>query len=193
MQRKIEKIFFCFWDNCIWFCRVNPSLLRREYFWLAVNVFPNTPKILHIPQRGFFQLNCLHSDQYIRSRWCHSDFNSVWSHLPCCFWKGPLKLYFLDTYLTTIFGFRSFTNTWAMRVVFFLKMFKILSRFWKWKKKLRKSFFVRDNCIWIVTVKLSLLRREYLWPTFNVLAKCPKVSDITIRAFFQLTFLHSNQ
>ena len=140
MQRKVQKNLFCFWDNCIWIGRVNPSLLRREYFWPAVNVLPNTPKIFHIAQRDFFQLNSFHSDQYIRSRWCHSDFNSVWSRLPCCLGKGLLKLYFSDTYLTTFFGVRSFTNTWAMRVIFFLKMFKFLSRFRKWKKDWEKVF-----------------------------------------------------
>ena len=53
------------------------------------------------------------------------DFTTVLSHLPCCLSKGPLKRDFLDIYLTTLFGIRNLGNTSAMRVVFFLKVYKI--------------------------------------------------------------------
>ena len=43
--------------------RVNLFLLRREYFWQAVNVLKNIPKILPITKRDFFELNCFHIDQ----------------------------------------------------------------------------------------------------------------------------------
>ena len=49
----------------------------------------------------------------------------VWAQLPCCFSKGPLKKDFLNIYLITFFGVRNFGNTSAMRVIFFLKIFKI--------------------------------------------------------------------
>ena len=38
--------------------------------------------------------------------------------------EGPLKRDSLDIYLTTLFGVRSFGNTSAMRVIFFLEIFK---------------------------------------------------------------------
>ena len=54
--------------------------------------------------------------------------------------KGPLQRDFLDIYLTTFFGVRQFKNTSTMREIYFLKMFKIQSKFQKRKKKLQKSF-----------------------------------------------------
>ena len=45
--------------------------------------------------------------------------------LPCCLSKGPLKGNFLDIYLITFLGIRNFENKFAMRVMIFLKMFKI--------------------------------------------------------------------
>ena len=65
MKQKIGKIFFCFWDNCIWrYCNTLP-LLRREYLSSAVSVLTNSPKLLHITKRDFFQLNSLESDQWL--------------------------------------------------------------------------------------------------------------------------------
>ena len=63
MQKKIEKKLLCFLDHCVWIDCVNLSLLRRENLWPAVNVLTNSPKILHITKRGFFQLNWFQVDQ----------------------------------------------------------------------------------------------------------------------------------
>ena len=64
---------------------------------------------------------------------------------------------FLDIYLTTFFGVSKFENTSAMRVIFFLKIFKMESKFRKCKKKkMEKKFFnseiiasenVATNCL----------------------------------------------
>ena len=54
---------------------------------------------------------------------------------PCYLWKGPLKENFLEIYLITFFGVHKLKNISAMRVIFFLKMFKIETKFRKWKKK----------------------------------------------------------
>ena len=78
VRRNWEKVF-CFWNSCIWRYWNNLSLSRREYLSSAVNVFRNSPNILHITKREFFQwnsanilhitkrdflqLNCLHNDQ----------------------------------------------------------------------------------------------------------------------------------
>ena len=68
------------------------------------------------------------------------EWNSVSACLPCYFSKGPFEQDFLDTYLTAFFRVRKFKNTSAMRVIFFLKMFKIDSKFRKCKKK-RENIF----------------------------------------------------
>ena len=54
-EKNPEK-FFCFRDNCVWVCCIKLSLLRREYFWPAVNVLQNSPKILRITKREFSNL-----------------------------------------------------------------------------------------------------------------------------------------
>ena len=52
-------------------------------------------------------------------------FQLIWARLPYCFWKDPLKQEVLDIDVTTFFGVSNIGNTSAMRVIFFLKMFKI--------------------------------------------------------------------
>ena len=59
-------------------------------------------------------------------------------------WKGPLKRDFLDIDLTTSFGVRKLKYTSAMRVIFFLKMFKIETKLRKGKIKIQKLFFVSE-------------------------------------------------
>ena len=145
MQKKIEKNLFCFWYNCIWIGFVNLSLLRRENLWLGVNVFTNSPKILHITKTDFFQLNCTPIDQLIYQRFCGSDLNSVWARLPCCFSKGLQRPDFLDIYLTTVFPVCNFENASAMRVIFFFKIFKISGAFQKHRKKVEKKFSLLEN------------------------------------------------
>ena len=117
------------------------SLLKREHFWPALSMLKNSPEILNMTARHFFELNCLHRDHQIPWKWCDSYFNTIWSHLPCCLSKGSLKRNFLDIYLTTFFGIRIFANTSAMTVILILKMFQVLSTFQKWTKKMEKQLF----------------------------------------------------
>ena len=70
---------------------------------------------------------------------CRSDFNSVLARFQCWLLKGRLKWDFLDIYLTTFFGVGNLTNTSAMTVISFLKMFKIEFIFRKCKKKKKKK------------------------------------------------------
>ena len=63
-EKNREK-FFNFRNNCIWVGCVKLSLLKRDYFWPAVNMLKNSPKILPITKRHFVNINCLHSDQQI--------------------------------------------------------------------------------------------------------------------------------
>ena len=54
---------FRFWENCIWRCCNKLPLLRRKYLPSAVNGLTNSPKILHINCRDFFNLNSLHRNR----------------------------------------------------------------------------------------------------------------------------------
>ena len=64
------------------------------------------------------------------------------ARLPCYLLKGPLKMDFLDIYLTMFFGENKFKNTSAMRVIFLLKKFKTESKFRKRPIKIQKKSFV---------------------------------------------------
>ena len=64
---------------------------------------------------------------------------SVSARFPCYVLKGPLKRDILENFLSTFFRGRKFKNTSAMRVIVFLKMFKIESKFTKCKKKKKKK------------------------------------------------------
>ena len=66
--------------------------------------------------------------------------NNVWAGLPCRFLLDPLKRGFLGIDLTMFLGDRDIGNTSAMRVIFFLKIFQIETRFQKKRKKLRQRF-----------------------------------------------------
>ena len=61
----------------------------------------------------------------------------------------------------------------------------------KMRQKIGKSFW--DNCIWRFCIKLSLLRREYLSLTVNVLRNSAKILHLIKGDFFQLNSLHIDQ
>ena len=72
-------------------------------------------------------------------------FQQCFGPFTCYFSKGPLKWDFLDIDLASIFGVRKLKYTSAIRVMFFLKKFKIESKFRRCKKKLRQNFsFLRQ-------------------------------------------------
>ena len=123
-EKNSEKAI-CFSDNCIWIGCVNLSLLRREYLSATLYTFRKCAKVFHITMKAFFQLICLHSDQYIWWSWCCSDLNNFCSRLPCCLSKGPLKLDFLEILLTTSFGVRNFKNKSVMRASFFSRVLSV--------------------------------------------------------------------
>ena len=72
------------------------------------------------------------------------------------------------------------------RGIFFMKMFKNWSTFWKWRKNREKVFPFRDICLWVGGVKLSLLRTEYFWRTVNVLKNSPKILLIYRSEIFEI-------
>ena len=70
--------------------------------------------------------------------------NNFLARLPGYLSQGFLKINFLGIYPTTSFGVGKVKNTSAARLIFFLKMFKIDSKFLKIKKKIGKNFFVSE-------------------------------------------------
>ena len=127
---------------------------------------------------------------------CRSGFNSFSARLPCYLPKGLLKRDFLDSYLSTFFALLQFENTSAMRVMFFLKIFRVESKFRKCKKKkkIEKNIFnFWDNCIWKCCDKFSLLRTEYLSSAVNGLANSLKILHENLRDFFNLNHLRRDQ
>ena len=55
-----------------------------------------------------------------------------------------MKRDFLDIDVTIFFGLCNFGNISAIRVIFFLKLFKVYTRLQKWSKKIEKKFFVLE-------------------------------------------------
>ena len=122
-EKDSEKNF-CFRDTCIWIGCVKLPLLKREYFWLPLSVLGKCLEILHITNRDLAS--------QLPSKWSINmvkvlsfKFQQISARFPCCFPKDPLKRDFLDIDVTMFFGVRNFGNTSAMRVILFLKMFKI--------------------------------------------------------------------
>ena len=75
-QWKSERIFV-FLHNCIWVHCSKSSLLWREYLSSAVSVQTNSPKISDLTKRDVFPLNPSLDDHTIESKFCLSDFSSV--------------------------------------------------------------------------------------------------------------------
>ena len=94
-------------------------------------------------------------------------------HVACL----PLKRDLLDIYLGTFSGVRNFGKKSAMRVAS------------KMQEKIDKKLFVFE----IGCVKLSLLRREYLSSTVNVLTNSYKALRLTKKDFFRLNYLQNDQ
>ena len=160
MQKKIEKKFFCLWDNCIWIGIIKLSLERIRYFSSTANVLTSSPKTWNIKSRDFYQLIRLGTDQWIWWWSSDADFNSASARLPCCLAKDPLKHDFLGIYLTTFSEavMSAIQNLW--RPSFFSKCLKFVLDLKNEAKYCEKVLCFWDNCIWIGIVKLSLLRIE---------------------------------
>ena len=134
------------------------------------------------------------------SQWSINMIKVVWFRfqqflvpLLCCLSKVLLKHELLEIYFVTHFGVRNFENTSAMRVTFSLKMSNFNLTFKNAERNWENVFCFFNNCIWNGSLKLSLLRREYLWWEVNVLRNGLKNLHISKRDFFQLTCLHSDQ
>ena len=74
-------------------------------------------------------------------------FQQCFGPFPMLLVEGSSETGFLDIYLTTFFIVRKFKNTSAMRVIFFLKKFKIESSLGNAKENRDNIFRFLDNCI----------------------------------------------
>ena len=54
-------------------------------------------------------------------------------------------------------------------------------------------FFSRDDCIWIGSVKLSQVRREYLPSALSLLGNSFEILYVTNRGFLQVNYVDSDQ
>ena len=80
-----------------------------------------------------------------------------------------------------------------MRIIFFLKCLKLKIDFRNVGINWGNAFCFWDNCIWIGTFKLSLLRTRYFCTAANVLTSSTKIFHVNKRDFFQHNFLASDQ
>ena len=103
--------------------------------------------------------------------------------LTCVFRNCPLKEEFLEIWLTTFFGLRNFGNTSARTVIFLWKCLKFNLAFKIEETNWENVFCFWDYCIWTGGVELSLLRREYLSSTGNILTNILKTLHITREIF----------
>ena len=121
------------------------------------------------------------------------SFDQCLLPLTRCLLKGLLKGYFLEIFLTSLFGVRNMGNTSAMRVIFFLKCWKFNLVFKNAGINRENLFCFADYRVWFGCLKLSLLRRDYLWSAVNMLKNILKTLHVTKRAFFQLSCFHNDQ
>ena len=84
-----------------------------------------------------------------------------------------------------VFGVRNFEITKSMRASFLSKCSKFHLDFKNAAKNGEKVFSIRDNCMWIGIVKLSLLRRGYFSSAANVLTSSPKICHVNKRNFLE--------
>ena len=92
-----------------------------------------------------------------------------------------------------VFAVRTFINTKAMSVNFFLKCWKINLDLKNAAKNWEKAFSFPYDCIWIGIVNLSLLRIGYFSLAANELTSSPKIWHVNKRELFQLNCLGSDQ
>ena len=122
----------------------------------------------------------------IKVLWCR--FHQCLGTLTILFVEASSKTRLSRHLSHYVFGIRNFENTEAMRIIFFSETFKISATFQKCSKSRAKIVCFSDNCIWIVIVKLSLLRTGCFSLVANVLTSSPKKSHVNRRDFFENNF-----
>ena len=190
--KNSEKIF-CFRDNCIWIGIVNLSLLRRGHFSSRANLLTTSPKIWDVNKRDFFptQFDWQWSIKMIKVLWCR--FQQCLRKFTMLLVEGSPETGLFRHLSYHVFRVSNFANKKSMSAIFCFKIFKIWSRFQKFKKNWEKVFGFWDNCIWIGIVQLSLIRTGFFSSAANVLTSSPKISHVNKGDFFQLSWLGSDR
>ena len=80
------------------------------------------------------------SNQIIWQKYRLADLRSLLDLLTCWLSISILTQRFLTIELTVLFAAFNFRKKSALRLIFLLKLFQILCRLHKWKKKIRKYF-----------------------------------------------------
>ena len=110
----------------------------------AVNGLTKNLKILHITQRDFFNMNCIHRDESIWYRCCRLALYSVLARSPYYLSEWSSETTHLDIYVTMFLEVCKFKNTFSIRVVFFLENVLNFLYISKVQKEIEKIFVVSE-------------------------------------------------
>ena len=112
-------------------------------------------------------------------------------HVVCwrVFWSGIFQTFIKSPIAQTVIS--DIHRVWGSS--FCWKCSKFNADFKNEAKNCEKVFCFCDNSIWIGSVKLPLLRREYLSSAVNVLRNSLKILHSTNLDFFQLNYVQSDQ
>ena len=95
-KKKKKENIFCVWNNCIWNCCYQLSLLRKDYQLLGVNGLRNSPKFLYIKRDRPFPTE-------LPSEWSINMVNVLSFRLQQC--SGPFTLLLVEVSSETrLFG-----------------------------------------------------------------------------------------
>ena len=92
-----------------------------------------------------------------------------------------------------VFRVTNFRNAEAVRVNFFSKYSKLNVFFKNAAQNWENFFCFLDNSVWIVIVKLSLLRTRYFSSVANVLTRSPKIWHVNKRDFWEFSLPVTNE
>ena len=124
---------------------------ERVYLLSGVNMLRNSLEISYTSKKRFMGLILIESYQKITQKHCRADLSSVWDTLTCWLSISVLIRGILGFKVTPFFPVYNFSKKSAVRLNFFLEVFKISCRFWKCRKELRKVFLVfrllHFNCL----------------------------------------------
>ena len=109
---------------------------------------------------------------------CHVAFGRV-------IWSGTFYTYILPRFSHAVAS--EINKLWASS--FFWKYSKLNLHFENTLKNPEKVFSFWDNCMWMGSIKLSLLGREHMSTAFILLRNSLKLSHITKRDFLPLNSL----
>ena len=131
-------------DNCIWIGMIKLSFIRTGYLSASSNVLNSSPKILNANRRDFFRVNWLGLNwlpmNLIKMLSCR--FEQCLRTFTILLVKEPSETELFRHLSDYVFRVRNLENAKSLRVIFFLKVFKIYARFQKCSKKFRKSFLL---------------------------------------------------